>query len=64
MLFVQGGYMGLECRIFKRENDGKIRLVEIVTHEEILENTNYKSSFNTHPREKLKNQPRKKRKQN
>ncbi len=56
--------MGLECRIFKRENDGKIRLVETVTHEEILKNTNYKSSFNTHPREKQKNQPRKKRKQN
>lgn len=54
--------MNFECRIFKRAKNGKMELVETVANEEILKNTNYKCSFNVHPRRKQKIQPREKRK--
>lgn len=57
--------MTLECRIFKHSNDGKVKLVETIAHEEVIKTTksNNKLLFNVHPNKNHKFQPRMKRKQ-
>ena len=52
--------MSGECRIFKPSNNGNLRLVETVSHQEIVKTTDRKSLFNAYPKREQKLQPRRK----